>query len=251
MIERRLSYSISLCIGAILVLFFTELFYFDDTFTGINERLNTIFKLYYFCWIPFSLGAISFLCQQINKLPIEFKKVYFLIPSGVAVTAIMLAFFFQIASGKAGRSVLLTSYSVPRDEGLSSVDSEIKGSAQVIKKLRELASDLRVLERAEPAYSSAAILCSLSEHNCYIGWRNHLMMYYKDDLTEYDRRAGVSTMLYSPGVCEEKRQLALTEKIGAIVLSPKEKEIYPGIKGEDFNCFKESRTYGQITLLLP
>lgn len=249
--DRKIKLSLALCIGSTLVLLFTELFNFDDTYTGNNERLNTIFKLYYFCWIPLSFGSLSYFCEEIKKLPVEFRSRFFVMPSAIATAVILSAFFVQLASGNGGRAVVLQNYVEPRIEGLSSVEQEVPGSAEVVLKLRTLPTHLRVLEHAEPAYSSSANLCSLSDHNCYIGWRNHLLLQYKEGLAEYDRRENVSKEIYGSSLCDRKRSLALTENIGAVIVGPRELHAYPNLRAEDFSCFTEQSSFKQITVYLP
>lgn len=249
--ERKIKFSLALCIGSLLVLIFTELFYFDDSYNGVNQRLNTIFKLYYFCWIPLTLGSLAYFCDQIKKLPLEFRSRYFVVPSAVATSVVMLAFFAQLSTGKGGRSLELQGYIEPRIEGLSFVEHEVPGSADVILKLRALPSDLRVLEHAEPAYSSSANICSLSEHNCYIGWRNHLLLQYKDGLAEYDRRESISKEIYGSSSCDRKLKLAVTEKIGAVIFGPNELEAYPALRARDFSCFSSQSSLKQITVYSP
>jgi uncharacterized membrane protein len=250
-LDRKPTLPSALCGSALLVLLFTELFYFDDSYTGINERLNTIFKFYYFCWVPLSLGALTYFCQEVCKLSPEFKRKQMLFPIGGAMIAVLVSFFVNIAAGNGGRKIILPKFIEPRIEGLSSLENENAGSSYAIKRLRALPSNLRVLEFVEQAYSSSANICSLSEHNCYIGWRNHLQIQYRDPLTEYDRRADVLRTIYSKADCGNRRKLAKSESIGAVIFGPREKVQFPDLDKSDFSCFTEAYTFASINLFLP
>jgi uncharacterized membrane protein len=174
-----------------------------------------------------------------------------LFPIGGAMIAVLVSFFVNIAAGNGGRKIILPKFIEPRIEGLSSLENENAGSSYAIKRLRALPSNLRVLEFVEQAYSSSANICSLSEHNCYIGWRNHLQIQYRDPLTEYDRRADVLRTIYSKADCGNRRKLAKSESIGAVIFGPREKVQFPDLDKSDFSCFTEAYTFASINLFLP
>ncbi|GFO96521.1 hypothetical protein ig2599ANME_0710 [groundwater metagenome] len=57
---NRLFISVMIALG-LFILVFCELFYFDDLFSGSNERFNTVFKYYNHVWLLFSISsAIAF-----------------------------------------------------------------------------------------------------------------------------------------------------------------------------------------------
>ena len=249
--EAKTEIDLALVLGALFVLLFTELFYFDDLYTGENERLNTIFKFTYFAWVPFSVGALSLFIKELRKLPVQFRTPWVVYPSMLAAVALLISFFAQVSLGNGGRKVVLARYDTPRSEGLSTLDAEVPGSADVIRALRKLPTGLNIIEWAEPAYTSAGSLCSLSEHDCYIGWRNHLSIQYKSGLEEYDRREEIVHQIYSSSSCEQKKSLIQSEKIGAIVVGPREFAANPDLISSDFDCFSAVRKFQKVTLYLP
>ena len=249
--EKTIKLDRGLILGALLIMGFQEVFFFDDPYGGQTDRLNTIFKLTFFCWVPFSVGAWSLLLKELIYLPENFRLPSVKVPVALATAVLFLAFFLHVAFGNGGRKVILASYESPRGEGLSSQENLLAGSAKVINRLRQLPPNLRVLEWASPAYSDAANICSLSEHNCYIGWRNHLMIQYKEGLEEYNRREGILNKIYSSGPCEERKMLSENEQIGAVIMGPREKAERPELSPEVFRCFRGSETFGSITLYYP
>ncbi|MDO8727732.1 MAG: DUF2298 domain-containing protein [Candidatus Methanoperedens sp.] len=63
---NRLFISVMIALG-LAILVFCELFYFDDLFSGENERFNTVFKFYNQVWILFSIASAFALHDLIKK----------------------------------------------------------------------------------------------------------------------------------------------------------------------------------------
>ena len=63
---NRLFISLMIALG-LAILVFCELFYFDDLFSGENERFNTVFKFYNQVWILFSIVSACALHDLIKK----------------------------------------------------------------------------------------------------------------------------------------------------------------------------------------
>jgi YYY domain-containing protein len=63
---NRLFISVMIAMG-LAILVFCELFYFDDLFSGENERFNTVFKFYNQVWLLFSIASACALHDLIKK----------------------------------------------------------------------------------------------------------------------------------------------------------------------------------------
>ncbi len=63
---NRLFISVMIAIG-LAILVFCELFYFDDLFSGENERFNTVFKFYNQVWLLFSIASACALHDLVKK----------------------------------------------------------------------------------------------------------------------------------------------------------------------------------------
>lgn len=63
---NRLFISVMIAMG-LAILVFCELFYFDDLFSGDNERFNTVFKFYNQVWLLFSIASSCAFYDLINK----------------------------------------------------------------------------------------------------------------------------------------------------------------------------------------
>ncbi len=237
--------------GALLILAFAELFYFDDPYTGDAERLNTIFKLFVFAWVPLHFGAFLLFSDALSKLPPNLRAPSIRYPVLLTGITLSTAFFFYAALSPNGRTVKLARYIEPRDEGLSKLENDTPGAAQAIRVLRGIDAGERVLEWNEPGYSAAANFCSLSEHSCYAGWRNHLSIQYRTGLEELSRRERIIRQLYTEGGCEAKRSLALSERIGAVVLGPRERGAFPELNAESFGCFEPLFHEGSLSVVRP
>jgi YYY domain-containing protein len=63
---NRLFISVMIAMG-LAILVFCELFYFDDLFSGENERFNTVFKYYNQVWLLFSIASACALHDLVKK----------------------------------------------------------------------------------------------------------------------------------------------------------------------------------------
>lgn len=63
---NRLFISVMIAMGLALLVF-CELFYFDDLFSGENERFNTVFKFYNQVWLLFSIASACALHDLVKK----------------------------------------------------------------------------------------------------------------------------------------------------------------------------------------
>jgi len=232
---------ISILVGSLLILVFQNLFYFDDLYVGENERLNTIFKLSAFTWVPLHFAAFLLALRayklKANALDATFKF--------AIIASLSLFFVFFVSTSQNGRPVLLPRYFEPRDLGLSRVEAEYPGAALAILELRKLSGP--VLGWNEPAYSDAGIFCSLSEQGCYLGWQNHLRMMYRVGLDEFDRRQGIINVFYTSSDCQALASLAKAEKISAIVISQIERRRFAALPIE--RCPGEWQEFDSIKIL--
>jgi uncharacterized membrane protein len=188
-LRRKLFFEVipvSIALGSLLILICQSFFYFDDLYGETHERLNTIFKLSFFSWIPLHFSAFLLARTAFLALPNDLRADFGLKSAIFAGVSILFLFFLHTVY--AGRPVSLSRYQIPRSEGLSKLELETPGSAKIISAIRDHANPGSVLEWNEPAYSNASSICSLSGKGCYLGWVNHLRIQYSRGDSELTRR---------------------------------------------------------------
>jgi uncharacterized membrane protein len=221
--------------GCSLQIIFVSVLFFDDAFGGEFERLNTIFKFYSSLWIPINLCGLIAAVRLWQWLGSELQRDLSIRVAIAGLVCISLSFFAHTAI--VSRPNRPTDIIEPRREGLSLVEEP-----QLVHLLRESVVKGPVLEWNEPAYSDATTYCTLSGRGCYLGWQNHLRVYYKEAGEELSRRQEViNTLLYGEKSCEEKLALVHVEGIGAVV----------GPKTLNLSCFSTTREFNSLRVFIP
>jgi uncharacterized membrane protein len=218
-------------LGLFLIIF-PELFFFDDSYGGDVERMNTVFKAYTAAWLPLHVFALWRTSTWLMPWLGEIKDIP-RIPILVTLIALMTGFFtstIQVRKSSAHDVI-------PLAQGLSEIDKRFPGAATTIQIL-ERSRFGTVLEAQGPAYDFTTHVATLSGKPAYLGWTNHVNLLSKD-YAEVNRRTEVTNQIYTDPNCENIRTLARRERITYIVLGPLEKKAYPSLQSNQFSCLKE------------
>jgi YYY domain-containing protein len=86
---NRLFISVMIATGLALLVF-CELFYFDDLFSGDNERFNTVFKFYNQVWLLFSIASACAFYDLVNKKYMMKKTVLIILSLLVVLNSLYL-----------------------------------------------------------------------------------------------------------------------------------------------------------------
>jgi uncharacterized membrane protein len=223
----------ALLIGALLVLLVPEVIFFDDPYGGDNERMNTIFKFYSFAWVPFMIGAWSWLLPRLNRVTTG--------ALACLAAATMLPWTIQTTQDRTQRNFIVQ----PKEQGLSYFERRYRGSGIAIQKLERLPRGT-VLEAENGAYSDGAFIGTLSGNQSFVGWANHVGLLLRNP-PELPRRQQVIREFYE-GTCERKAEILAAEGISYAVLGPIEKRFFVSAERGAFDCLSPVIEEGEVSI---
>ncbi len=220
---------------ALLLIIFPEICFFDDSYGGENERMNTIFKAYSAAW--FMLHAFVFYLASTIRWKSARLSFYSPWTALILVIGILwTGFFFRVIKLRKDADWTVLPYA----QGLSAIDKRFPGSATAIQILANSWPGV-VLEAQGPAYDFTSHVATLSGQQSYLGWANHVNLLLRM-YDEVNRRTQMTDQIYKEPDCAKKLNLTTQEKIKYVVVGPLEKRAYPGISNESFSCFKPVTT---------
>lgn len=136
--DRGSLFAVAISTISLLLIIGPELLYIDDAFGGSNERMNTVFKLYYQAWILLAIasGCAIYYLQKLIKETFGWRMVF---AKGWALSAVILltlALYYPFPA--------IVSKSVPFREdftldGLDHLQKYSPGEYLAIKEVRKIA----------------------------------------------------------------------------------------------------------------
>jgi uncharacterized membrane protein len=240
----------ALGLSALGLIILPEVMFLNDTYGGENERMNTIFKIYSFCWFPLHAFAFFLLGEVLRplssafseKIPAIAQKVGTVALQAVAV-ALLLGFFQQLITIRTPKPPAVSA------EGLGSAEQQFPGSTEIIRKLRALPPSI-VLEAQGKPYDWTTFVATLSHQTAYLGWANHMNLLLRE-YEEVGNRERVTKEIYTGSDCSSKRELVVKQGIQYVVLGSLEKREYPDLTLSSFGCFQKVAESGEYLLMAP
>lgn len=218
-------------VGLLLILF-PEIAFFDDSYGGENERMNTIFKAYSAAW--FMLHSFAFhLTAQASRRVLKTEVRATLQPIAIAIVIVCCGFFCKTMKYRKSAAPTV----MPYTQGLSEMDRRFAGAATTVQVLANSRPGT-VLEAQGPAYDVTTHIATLSSQPSYLGWVNHLNLLLKL-YDEVDRRVKLTDQFYREADCAKRKEIAARENIKYIVVGPLEKKAYGNLPPEGFSCFQQ------------
>jgi uncharacterized membrane protein len=234
----------ALSVATLGLLLMCEVLFLDDPYGGENERMNTIFKTYAFCWpILHVLAAVNISqvwnrwCPRISSPEVQLVG-WALRVSG---TFALAGFFIVVA-----RSIRPKDSSGTDPEGLTRIDREMPGSAATIRHLRS-APRGTILESQTGAYNWSTHVATLVGFPAYLGWANHVRLLIRngEDVTHREK---MIESIYTGTSCEQIVHTLHQEHITYVVLGPLERKAYGENAGGAFSCMGVESSFGGYTV---
>lgn len=222
-----------------------ETIYFKDSYGVDLARMNTIFKFYSSSWWMVHAVAI-FLGSQ--ALPVVWRKPVVGLPLRsiqLAMVVLLCGFTFRTVDLRKSKGEV----NGERAEGLSLVQREFQGAADTVRRLRAIPRTV-VLEAQGPPYSYTSHVSTLSGHDAYLGWANHVNLLLKR-YDEVKRREDMTKRIYESTACSEIETLLRQEGIAFLVWGPLEKRAFPNTDPARFGCLTQFTQSGEYAVFSP
>ncbi|MBM3335320.1 hypothetical protein FJY63_11720, partial [Candidatus Sumerlaeota bacterium] len=218
---------------ALLISLLCELFYYDDAFGGSDERINTIFKVYYSLWPVTALGALgacSALWGEARTPHVKLRRavVWLLAALLLAISALYPAFNW---TSRVGNYAYLNLERRPTLDGLEYLES-LPGYADDYKAalwLRDNAPpDAVVAEAADWGYSAAGRFAALAGVSSVLGWWQHETVWREGFGNEpiSSRRKALDDLFTTTSVAAATAILA-TYQVDCVAVGHLERSRYP------------------------
>jgi YYY domain-containing protein len=257
LIAYRQPPTLRLLLGLLLVFSvvtcFCELFCFNDIFSqseGVNERINTVFKLYYGLWPLMALAAVLSLKRLARYAPAPFRRRRIVIP---ATFLLLLGGVYPIA-GTMQRIAHTQPQPTPVDarealDGMRYLRFAHPDDYAAIEWLRRNSRpDTRILESVGKQYEYNGRISTNTGRPAYGGWLYHEWGWRGDRwITERDRRIQTAQIIYQTSSSLEAMALLQRDKIQLVVVGDQEREVYPELNEQTFEkigrlVFREGHT---------
>jgi uncharacterized membrane protein len=220
-------------LSALGLLILPEIVFLNDPYGGESERMNTIFKVYSYIWLPLHLYGFI-LTAEWSKY-----KINLILIRGMQCLTVLIFCGFFLSSISLRQGTDLEKNDV---EGLTKIENTFVGSKSVISKLRKMPKGIVVEAQGDP-YSWSNHIATLSYQPSYLGWSNHITLLNKE-YDEVARRKNLIETIYNSLNCTDKYDSLKKENITYLVLGPLEKNI-----SGDFSCLKVLFKYGRYKIL--
>lgn len=228
----------SLGITALALIIVPEICYLDDPYGGENERMNTIFKIYSATWFMLHIYAFNLVREAWIKLPASITALLPLKTMLAAFAVFMLGFTYHTIDLRKSSKLTVK----PFAQGLSNMEERFPGAAKTIQTLAQAKPGV-VLEAQGPPYDVTSHVATLSGHESYLGWANHVgLLTRRHD--EVRRRESMTDTIYRETDCAKNMENLRSERIDYLVVGPLEKARYPEINQLQFACLKLFSAFG-------
>ncbi|MSQ22393.1 MAG: hypothetical protein EXR53_03675 [Dehalococcoidia bacterium] len=226
------SFPLMLLALALFLLIGAELFYLVDIF---NNRMNTIFKLYYQAWVLLAVVcsyAIYYLCSRYSGSGawIRFPGYVW---AGLVILGLVASVYYPLAAGYTKTSGLAGKATL---DGLAYVANEDLGELQSIQWLKKnhQPGDV-IVEAVGDDYSSYGRVSASTGIPTILGWVGHEHQ-WRGSTKPFEGRLQAVEMIYKTDDPQEAKEILHTYGVTYILVGPRERAKY-GIQGMDkFNA---------------
>jgi len=216
---------------ALALIILPEVIFLDDPYGGENERMNTIFKIYSATWFMLHGWMLYLAGATATRLPERLRE-RLSGPLILAVTTgLFVGFFIHTVDLRRTKDRAIR----PIARGLSEINRVFPGAAAAIMRVSAAPAGT-VIEAQVGAYDYTGHVATLSGHEAFLGWANHVNLLTRE-YGEVSRRENRTKEFYDPATeCSAKLALMRAEGIAYAVLGPLERKQYAGVAPEQFGC---------------
>jgi uncharacterized membrane protein len=230
-----LLFALGLAFIGVFLLMGPELFRLVDLF---NNRMNTVFKLYYEAWVLLALAtafALYYWQERVRQSPPGWRVAHY---GGLGLFFILLAgsLYYPIAAAYSKAGGFQGTVTL---DGLAYVEREAPGEYAAIQWLRENANrDARIVEAVGNDYSSHGRISSSTGLPTLLGWQGHELQWRGSSKPMEGRREAVDLIYRTPDAQEAER---LLEQYGIeyVIVGPREVSQYGEASMNKFASFME------------
>jgi uncharacterized membrane protein len=242
--HERLGFVAILVWSAVLVSFICEWLYYDDAFGGPDERINTIFKVYYCLWPVAALGAVAACSALWGEKRAAHRRLRraaaaSLIASLAAISVLypLFAWTTRIAGYRESELGL---GATPTLDGLKYLETlpGLSDDYRAGLALRQNASPYAVVaEASDWGYSAAGRFAAIGGVTSLLGWSQHESVWRPErDARWIIRRRQALDELFTTTSLETTLRILANNSVDYVVVGSLERQLYPpeGLAKFDF-----------------
>ena len=220
------AFALSLATLALSLIMVPELLFLDDFFGPPSERMNTVFKLYYYAWLLLAIAG-GYCVYEAAEWRIRLRGWRRRLSALWAVSAaalLILGFYYTAAAatGKAGGFA-----SEPTLDGLDFVRNRTPGEYGAIIYMRENAEEGAVVLEFVGEYDDSGMISRGSGVPNVINWPGHELQWRGGGDGSFGERQEDVAEIYSTESAEEARNLLAKYNVNYVYAGPREAAAYP------------------------
>jgi uncharacterized membrane protein len=228
--RERLQFAAALAWLAVFVSFLCEWVCYDDAFTEENERINTIFKVYYALWPVAGIAGVAS-CSAFwgggNSSRKRLRRAVALLLMLVLVSVSALYPLFGWTSRIAGYGMLEIAQDELTLDGLSYIESHPRwrDDYKAGLWLRENASPYAIVaEVSNAGYSAAGRFAAIGGVTSLLGWQQHESVWREGSRWDPRPRAAALEELYTTTSLRATLRAIVTYELDYVAVGSLERE---------------------------
>ena len=231
------AFALALATLALLLIMGPELLYVDDFFGESNERMNTIFKLYYQAWVL--LAAVSgfslYYWLRSRQTAAGWRKSLLTLWAAGAVVLVIGGLYYPPA---AAVTKTANFSSDPTLDGLAFVDSRSPAEYKAIEFVRKsIPRDEGILEAVGEWFDSGLVSRSTGIPTVF-NWPGHQVQ-WRGNSVLFDGRAQDVATIYNTLDTQEAQNLLAKYDVDYVYIGPRERSQYDGPGLDKFPDFMD------------
>ncbi len=231
------AFALALATLALLLIMGPDLLYVDDFFGENNERMNTVFKLYYQAWVL--LAAVSgfslYYWLRCRRTAVGWRKSLLTVWAVFAVVMVIGGLYYPPAAVASKTQDFSSS---PTLDGLAFVERRSPAEYEAIEFVRNnLPSDAAILEAVGEWFDSGLVSRSTGVPTVF-NWPGHQVQ-WRGNSELFGGRAQDVTDIYQTLDASEAQNLLVKYGVDYVYIGPRERSQYGDAGLDKFDSFME------------